>query len=70
MTVRDLKDELSYYDDDQEVVFEINDDIEPHSITQDKYGFTTVNLDSKLEVFSMGDCNGDMLFVLEVKKDE
>lgn len=59
MTVRELKDNLSYYDDDSEVIFEIDCDIEPESITETKYGWHTVHLDSKLKPTFIGDLHGD-----------
>lgn len=59
MTVRELKNNLSYYDDDSEVIFEIDCDIEPKSITETKYGWYTVHLDSKLKPKLIGDLHGD-----------
>lgn len=59
MTVRELIDNLSYYDDDSEVIFEIDCDIEPESITETKYGWHTVHLDSKLKPTFIGGLHGD-----------
>ena len=59
MTVKELKEELSFYDDDAEVVFEVNDDFEPDSVTENKYGWRTVHLDSKLKPTFIGECRGD-----------
>ena len=39
MTVKELKEELECYDDDMNVVFEVCDDFEPDSITENKYGW-------------------------------
>ena len=66
MTVADLRAELSFYDDDAEVVFEINDDIEPESVTEDKYGFVSVHLDSKLKEDFMCEIHGDLHIMLGV----
>ena len=66
MTVADLKAELSFYDDDAEVVFEINDDIEPESVTEDKYGFVSVHLNGKLKEDFMCEIHGDLHITLEV----
>ena len=38
MTVKELKEELSFYDEDANVVFEVCDDFEPDSVTENKYG--------------------------------
>ena len=69
MTVADLKAELSFYDDDAEVVFEVNDDIEPESVTTDKYGLVSVHLDSKLKETFMSEIHGDMHIMLGVVKE-
>ena len=49
MTVKELKEELSFYDEDADVVFEVYDDFEPDSITENKYGWRTVSLNCKLK---------------------
>ena len=59
MTVKELKEELSFYDEDAEVVFEVDDDFEPDSVTENKYGWRTVHLDSKLKPTFIGECRGD-----------
>ena len=66
MTVADLRAELSFYDDDAEVVFEINDDIEPESVTEDKYGIVSVHLNSKLKEDFMCEIHGDLHIMLGV----
>lgn len=66
MTVADLRAELSFYDDDAEVVFEVNDDMEPESITEDKYGFVSVHLNSKLKEDFMCEIHGDLHITLRV----
>ena len=69
MTVKELKEELSFYDDDAEVIFEIDCEIEPESITETKYGWHTVHLDSKLKPTFIGECRGDCRIELG-KEDE
>lgn len=53
MTVKQLKEELSFYDDDMEIIFEVDDEFEPESITEDKWGYTTVRITSKVEPYFM-----------------
>lgn len=59
MTVKDLKAELSFYDEDADVVFEVCDDFEPDSITEDKYGWRIVRLNCTLKPTFIGECCGD-----------
>lgn len=59
MTVKNLKEELSFYDDDAEVVFELDDDVEVESTTVNKYGYTTVHIDSNLKPTFIRELNGD-----------
>lgn len=59
MTVKELKEELSFYDEDADVVFEICDDFEPESVTERKSGWYTVHLDCKLKPAFIGVCRGD-----------
>ena len=39
MTVAELKEELGFYEDDDEVIFEVDDEFEPEEITESKYGW-------------------------------
>lgn len=59
MTVKELKDELSFYDEDSEVIFEVDDELEPESITETKYGWHTVRINSKLKPTFIGHLHGD-----------
>ena len=59
MTVKEWKEELSFYDDDADVIFEVDDEFEPEEITESKYGWHTVRLNSKLKPTSIGDLHGD-----------
>ncbi len=69
MTVKDLKAELEYYDDDSEVVFEIDDEVEIKSLTIDRYGFETIRIDSKLKEDFICDIAGDMVITLVTRKE-
>lgn len=68
MTVKELKDNLAFYDDDAEVIFELDCDIGPESITETKYGWHTVHLDSKLKPTFIWECRGDCR--IELGKDD
>lgn len=58
MTVMEWKAELSFYDDDAEIIFEVDDDIEPENITESKCGWYTVRLKSKLKPTFIGEVRG------------
>lgn len=49
MTVKELKEELEYYDDDMNVVFEMCDDFEPDSVTEDRRGNREVCINTKVK---------------------
>lgn len=67
MTVKELKDVLEFYDDDMEIIFEVDDEFEPESITEDKWGYTTVRITSKVEPYFMFIRNGNMFIKFEKK---
>ena len=69
MTVKELKEELSFYDEDADVVFEVCDDFEPVSVTENKYGWRTVHIDSKVKPTFISDYHDDCRIVLG-KDDE
>ena len=70
MTVAELKKELEYYDDDMEVVFNLDDpDVEVDSWTEDKYGFRTVSINANLEPTFISEMHGDMRIELGVIKE-
>lgn len=70
MTVAELKKELDYYEDDMEVVFNLDDpSVEVDSWTEDKYGFHTVSIDKNLEPTFISEFRGDMRIELGVIKD-
>lgn len=64
MTVKELKEELDYYDDDMEVVFEVCDDFEPDSVTEDRWGNREVHLNVKVKPDFISECYGDMVIQL------
>jgi len=68
MTVKELKDNLDFYDDDADVVFEVCDDFEPESVTEDKYGYKQVHLDSKLKPTFIGEIHGDCYIELGLEE--
>ena len=71
MTVKDLKAELEFYDDDAEVIFNFDDSsVEVDSWTEDKYGFHTVSIDAELEPTFMSEFRGDLRIELGVKGDK
>lgn len=49
MTVKEWKAELDCYDDDMEVCFEFNDDIEVESWTENRYGQKQVHVNENLK---------------------
>lgn len=59
MTVKEWKEELSFYDDDAEVIFEVDDEFMPESITEHREGWSTVRLRSKLKPTFIGTIHGD-----------
>lgn len=65
MTVKELKEELEYYDDDMEVMFEVCDTFEPDSITEDKYGNREVYLDAKVKPYFISTVLGNMCIQLD-----
>lgn len=70
MTVKELKEELSYYDEDSEVIFNFDDpDVEIDSWTEDKWGFKTVKIDANLEPTFMSEFHGDCRIELGIKRD-
>lgn len=69
MTVQELRDNLNYYDDDAEVVFEFDDDVDVEATTVDKWGNTYVRIDSKLKEDFICDIAGDMVITLVTKRD-
>lgn len=70
MTVAELKKELEYYEDDMEVVFNLDDsDIEVDRWSEDKWGNKTVDIDAKLKPTFISEFRGDMRIELGVIKE-
>ena len=70
MTVAELKKELEYYDDDMEVVFNLDDpSVKVDSWTEDKYGYHTVSIDKNLEPTFISTMCGDLRIELGVIKE-
>lgn len=58
MTVKEWKKELAYYDDEAEVIFEVEDEFDPDEITESKQGWYTVRLRSKVKPTFIGEFRG------------
>lgn len=69
MTVAELIQELTYYDEDAEVEFEFDDDVDVESWTENKYGMKEVEIRKKLEPSFIGTIHGNCWISLEVKKE-
>lgn len=69
MKVKELKEELEFYDDDMEVQFDFEGDIEVESWTENRYGDKEVYVDKDLEPTFISDCRGKMRIELGVKKE-
>lgn len=69
MTVKEFKEELEYYDDDMEVVFEVCDDFEPDSVTEDRWGNREVHLDVKVKPCFISELHGEMRIELDGVKE-
>lgn len=69
MTVKEFKEELEYYDDDMEVVFEVCDDFEPDSVTEDIWGNREVHLDVKVKPCFISELHGEMRIELDGVKE-
>ena len=67
MTVKELKEELEYYDDDMEVEFEFDDDVDVESWTENKYGMKKVEVQKMLKPSFISEIRGAMRIELEVK---
>ena len=66
MTVKELMDNLQYYEEDDEVVFEFDDDVDVESWTENKYGMKEVEIRKKLKPSFIGTVQGDCWISLEV----
>lgn len=68
MTVKELKDNLNFYDDDAEVEITLNQEVEVDSWKEDKYGLKYVEIDKKLDICFIGGGYGSPWIDLEVKE--
>lgn len=69
MKVKELIEELKCYDEEADVVFEFNDDIEVDSWTEDRFGNKKVSLDKYLEITFSGDIRDCCWIELGVRND-
>lgn len=67
MTVKELKENLDYYDDDMEIEFTLNQEVEVDSWTENKYGMKSVEINKKLDICFIGG-TGNCWIDLEVKE--
>ena len=68
MTVKELREELEFYDSNAEVIFEIDDDIECESWTENRYGDKTVNVNCELNPTFICEIHGNCNIELGVKE--
>lgn len=66
MTVKEWKAELDCYDDDMEVCFEFDDDIDVESWTENIYGQKSVHVNKKLKETFVSQVNPYVLVELGV----
>ena len=66
MTVKELMQELTYYDEDSEVEFEFDDDVDVESWTENKYGMKEVEIRKMLKPSFIGTVQGKCWISLEV----
>ena len=70
MTVAELKKELEYYEDDMEVVFNLDDpSVEVDSWTEDKWGNREVSINKNLEPTFISEMHENMCIELGVIKE-
>ena len=68
MTVKEFREELELYDSDAEVIFEIDDDIECESWTEDRYGNKRVSVNCELNPTFIFEIHGNCNIELGVKE--
>ena len=68
MTVKELREELEFYDSNAEVIFEIDDDIECESWTENRYGDKTVSVNCELNPTFIYEIHGNCNIELGVKE--
>lgn len=68
MTVKELKEELEYYDDDMEVIFTVYDTFEPECVIEDRWGKREVTLDAKVKPYFISEECGEMCIELEIDR--
>lgn len=69
MKVKELIAELKCYEEDADVVFEIEDDIEVDSWTEDRWGNKKVSVDKELEITFSCEIHGDCRIEFGVKRE-
>ena len=69
MTVKEWKTELSLYDDDMEVCFDLDEDVECESWTENRYGQKSVHLNENLKETFISQVNQYVLVELGVDNE-
>lgn len=69
MTVKEWKTELSLYDDDMEVCFDLDEDVECESWTENRYGQKSVHLSENLKETFISQVNQYVLVQLGVDNE-
>lgn len=69
MTVKELKEELEFYDEDMEVQFNLDDsNVAVDSWTEDRWGDKSVSIDVDLKPTFISECRGKMRIELGVSE--
>lgn len=69
MKVKEWIEELKQYDENADVVFNLIDDVEVESWTENKYGNKSVSIDAELKENFVCEISGDCRIDLEVVTD-
>ena len=54
MTIKELKDNLNYYDNDAEIELTLDEEMEVDSWTENKYGMKSVYFNKRLDICFIG----------------
>ena len=68
MTVKEFKEELEFYDDEAEVIFSFEDDVDCESWTEDRYGNKRVSVNCELNPTFICEIHGNCNVELGVKE--
>lgn len=68
MTVKELKENLKYFDDDDEIELTFVQEVEVDSWKENIFGYKYVEINKKLDICFIGGTNGNCWIDLEVKE--